>query len=368
MRRSPWGYFGGPSSVALISVALISMGAPTPPRRDFAGRNRRAAASPHRAGQRPQRAGYSSTVCANQPGYDGNTPLQGGSDMNKQFVMGVAFSVLVGSFAKAADIAIAASPPLVSPYTWTGWYIGLNVGYHFNNANDIDTASTNAFAFPGAGGPSLAAASPALSNFSAPGGKNGVTGGLQGGYNWQFTESWLVGIEADNEGVSKKGTSGSVSTVPVAGTLNVLRQGDSISEQHRLPRHRACSLGISFHPHSAAIWNRRPRLRRRQRGDRHHANSPRHDRRFSDGMVRAPVNMRTRVSVGRPAPASSGCSSHAGPPSTVLHYDLGTASYNVNPLVSNAPPFAKPFTTVNTLHSTASFSGNGFLHGVNYKF
>ncbi len=284
--------------------------------------------------------------------------------MNKRFVIGVAFSVLVGGLAEAADLS--APPPLISPFTWTGWYFGLNIGYHFNNTNDIDTASTNTFAFPGAPGPGLATAVTTLSNFSAPGGKNGVIGGIQGGYNWQLAERWLVGIEADNDGVSKKGTSGAVATVPIAGTANTLRQSDSVSSSIDYLGTVRARLGYLFTP-TLLLYG-------------------------TGGLAYGGVNAETGITqtirgtttisptswsgTGKYADTRFGWAAGAGfewmflPRWTTrveyLHYDLGTASYNVNPLVSKAP-VATPF-TVNTVRSTASFSGDIIRTGVSYKF
>jgi outer membrane immunogenic protein len=49
-----------------------------------------------------------------------------------------------------------------------------------------------------------------------------------------------------------------------------------------------------------------------------------------------------------------------------LHYDLGSVSYGVSPLVSNAAA-ASPFTT-NTVQSKTSFAGDVVRAGVNYHF
>jgi outer membrane immunogenic protein len=49
-----------------------------------------------------------------------------------------------------------------------------------------------------------------------------------------------------------------------------------------------------------------------------------------------------------------------------FHYDLGSVTYGLNPLVTNTV-VAAPF-TVNALQSTASFNGDVIRTGVNYKF
>jgi hypothetical protein len=49
-----------------------------------------------------------------------------------------------------------------------------------------------------------------------------------------------------------------------------------------------------------------------------------------------------------------------------VHYDLGSVTYGVGPLVTNAV-VAAPFTS-NALQSATSFSGDVVRTGVNYKF
>jgi outer membrane immunogenic protein len=49
-----------------------------------------------------------------------------------------------------------------------------------------------------------------------------------------------------------------------------------------------------------------------------------------------------------------------------LHYDLGSPTYGLSPLVSNAPG-AKPF-TVNTLSATTPFAGEIIRAAANYHF
>ncbi len=286
--------------------------------------------------------------------------------MNRPFVFGVALSILGGGIASAADISLGAPLPPVPLDIWTGRYIGLNAGYHFDNASDIDTASTNTFAFASAGAVSLATAITTLSTFSAPGGKNGATGGIQGGFNWQLSPSWLVGIEADNQGVTKKGTSGAVSTVPVTGTINTLRQSNSVSSSIDYLGTVRGRFGYLYTP-TLLFYG-------------------------TGGLAYGGVNAETGISqslggtttvsptawsgTGKYADTRFGWVAGAGfewmfiphwtTKAEFLHYDLGSATYNVNPLVSNATA-ATPF-TVNTLQSTASFSGSIVRAGVNYKF
>lgn len=107
------------------------------------------------------------------------------------------FGVGAMSVASAADLPGAGiyegSPAYVpSAYNWTGWYAGVNVGYGFGNGNDAtfgsnDPVGTN-FQQAIASGviPSSLGLDPRR-----------VIGGGQIGYNWQFNNRWVAGLEAD---------------------------------------------------------------------------------------------------------------------------------------------------------------------------
>jgi outer membrane immunogenic protein len=109
----------------------------------------------------------------------------------KHFLIGLmAATALAGGIgaAGAADIApyyrappAAVAVPIAS---WTGFYVGGNVGgaWSSNNALWSPLPSSAAFeAFPVAGNT----------------GGSSVAGGFQAGYNWQFAPTWVVGIEGD---------------------------------------------------------------------------------------------------------------------------------------------------------------------------
>jgi len=124
--------------------------------------------------------------------------------MSKVFVACVALSaVLAGGPAFAADMAVKApSAPLPPPApSWTGWYLGANIGGSFGTTSD-----SVAFAGIPVGGGS--------SNL------DGVIGGGQIGYNWQ-ANTWLFGLEADIQGTSEDG-SGSASETLAAGGPAIL--------------------------------------------------------------------------------------------------------------------------------------------------
>jgi outer membrane immunogenic protein len=93
--------------------------------------------------------------------------------------------------ASAADMPLKAPPPHVAPFSWTGFYLGGNVGYSWGNSD-----STLSFS-DATTGTVLSSAHP---NFAL----DGVIGGAQIGYNYQVT-NWVLGLEADIQASGQKG-------------------------------------------------------------------------------------------------------------------------------------------------------------------
>jgi outer membrane immunogenic protein len=103
----------------------------------------------------------------------------------------VMIALLAGS-ASAADVRVAPAyrgPPAVPAYNWNGFYLGGNLGGHFGQDRISTTTDPNGAFFP-AGAAAIDATSPTTLK------PQGVMGGVQGGYNWQFG-GLVVGAEAD---------------------------------------------------------------------------------------------------------------------------------------------------------------------------
>ena len=117
--------------------------------------------------------------------------------MRKHSLMLLAAAIgLAASQASAADLprkAPAYIPPAPPPVTWTGCYIGANVGGAFGDA------SVN---FPGG-------------EVSSNG--SGFAGGGQIGCDYQFSGGWVVGFRNMFDGTSNK-RSGTIVSGPLAGT------------------------------------------------------------------------------------------------------------------------------------------------------
>jgi outer membrane immunogenic protein len=90
--------------------------------------------------------------------------------------------------ASAADLAFKPSDPVapavVTPFDWTGPYIGLHAGYGWGKEHD--NMSENGV--PPVGIPQTTADSFNLSGF---------VGGVHAGYNYQFANQFVIGVEGD---------------------------------------------------------------------------------------------------------------------------------------------------------------------------
>lgn len=128
-----------------------------------------------------------------------------------------ASAVAFTQVASAADLprkAPAYAPPPPPVYSWTGFYIGANIGGGWGE-RDVhyspnDPASNVIFGDP-------IESPPAGESFKT----SGVLGGLQLGYNWQFNRNWLVGLETDFDWSGMKGSASTTfGTFPITTTVD----------------------------------------------------------------------------------------------------------------------------------------------------
>jgi outer membrane immunogenic protein len=117
-------------------------------------------------------------------------------EMHTRLSAVVAISALLAtgvSASYAADLPVKAPPmaPAVA-FTWTGFYIGANLGGAWSKFDGTSSIAGNAFI-----------ADTTLSGSSSN--TSGVIGGGQVGYNWQFN-NFVLGIEADIQGSSQNRT------------------------------------------------------------------------------------------------------------------------------------------------------------------
>jgi outer membrane immunogenic protein len=106
----------------------------------------------------------------------------------KKLATAIAAIALIGTPAFAADMAVKAPLPEPAPAapTWTGFYVGIDAGWAWGSSNQNFTET------PGVGGGD--AESPL--SFGS-GNQTSAVGGFLGGYNWQVSPVWLIGVEGD---------------------------------------------------------------------------------------------------------------------------------------------------------------------------
>ena len=103
--------------------------------------------------------------------------------MKKQLLLSAAVGALAAVTPAAVTPALAA-PPTPGPYTWTGFYVGANAGYSWGSgAVTYNEAVLGGFGLP--------------SSITGSNNLDGAIGGGQIGYNFQFNNSWVTGLEAD---------------------------------------------------------------------------------------------------------------------------------------------------------------------------
>ena len=109
------------------------------------------------------------------------------------------------SLGHAADLSPAYKLPVkaIAPIaTWTGFYIGGNVGYGWDTGSTgVSARSTDPVLAPALAAILAAGSYPGSLSTSS----KGVIGGGQAGYNWQMSQ-WLVGVETDIQSSGIKGT------------------------------------------------------------------------------------------------------------------------------------------------------------------
>ena len=110
--------------------------------------------------------------------------------MKRVLVAGIA-AAFCGAPAFAADMAVKAQPPPPAPVqSWTGCYVGGNIGYGQQRTSTTDVDSFNVY------GP--------YDMGSDTG--SGAVGGGQVGCDYQFAGNWVVGIEGMFDGADVKGS------------------------------------------------------------------------------------------------------------------------------------------------------------------
>jgi outer membrane immunogenic protein len=124
-----------------------------------------------------------------------------GMNMNRLVLAASAvLSLSVVGSANAADMGMPAMPtkaPIMAPvFNWTGFYIGGNVGGGWGNQSATSTTTSLI----------------GVDTFSGSSTSSGALGGGQIGFNYEFPNQWVIGLEADGDWANIAGTASGCST------------------------------------------------------------------------------------------------------------------------------------------------------------
>jgi outer membrane immunogenic protein len=113
------------------------------------------------------------------------------------------FALGAGGSALAADMAVKAPNPVAPApaYSWTGFYIGGNGGYGWNDPTVTFTPNDSVSQTVTCGG-LFGGTCPPATSFNI----QGALGGLQAGYNYQINQNWVFGVETDFDWSNIRGT------------------------------------------------------------------------------------------------------------------------------------------------------------------
>jgi len=131
-----------------------------------------------------------------------------------------AYGADLGTMRPYAPYAPAA---YISPApSWTGWYLGGNIGYAWGHARS--NANVPGFSVD-TGAPAGVIDIPGFSS-SETSTLNSLTGGFQSGFNWQVAPRWVLGVEADFQRAAQKASQGASDTFASTVLLPDVGAGD----------------------------------------------------------------------------------------------------------------------------------------------
>src|SRR5262249_31682577 len=122
----------------------------------------------------------------------------------KKLATAIAAIALIGTPAFAADMPVKAPPPAPAPvYSWTGFYAGLNAGWSWGKDDTtvsipgpplLITEPPNVNVGPCGIVSSIVCGNLSALTYQEASKLDGGIVGVQIGYNWQATPSWVLGI------------------------------------------------------------------------------------------------------------------------------------------------------------------------------
>jgi outer membrane immunogenic protein len=292
----------------------------------------------------------------------------------------LALALSAGS-ALAADLPSKKAPPYMPPPPpppmWTGFYVGLNAGGTWAESSSINVGSFAGPCDPAFAGcaavPNYSFTSASLASFSLPiGSKGGFIGGGQVGYNWQFANSFVAGIEADIQGIASSNSSASFAGglenpnflgFPVVQTATASRSIDYLGTVRGRLGYLITPTLLAYGTGGLAYGGVRSNVS------------------ISQAVLNDPSLPFAYFGSGAFSDTRVGWTAGGGlewlfwpnwsAKVEYLYYDLGTVTYSVSPLVNiGGPGSAAPGSIFSSAFSQAETRFNGHIvrAGVNYHF
>jgi outer membrane immunogenic protein len=144
--------------------------------------------------------------------------------MLRRILLASAGAMALTGAAFAADLRAPPPPPPPPVFTWTGFYVGINAGYHWGSST-FNFTSTDTSGLAVGGGLGAAQAFGTIPTTGASG-ANGFIGGGQVGYNYQI-DTFVLGLELDIDGATGRDSSSALlSNVPAGFTISTLTQSE----------------------------------------------------------------------------------------------------------------------------------------------
>jgi len=127
-------------------------------------------------------------------------------------------TIALTHLAAAADLPRKAPPAPPPPvYSWTGFYVGGNIGGGWGS-RDISYSGNDPLSRAILTDPTF---DPGFVPLPASFDTSGLIGGLHVGYNWQFNRNWLFGLETDFDWSGMRGSATTINSLGSGITTNV---------------------------------------------------------------------------------------------------------------------------------------------------
>jgi outer membrane immunogenic protein len=114
-------------------------------------------------------------------------------------------AVGLGQNGLAADLLLKTPPAPAAEPSWSGLYLGFHSGWGWAS-NETGTASST-----------FAGSLPPFEPLTFPLNSSGAIAGAQVGYNWQFANRWVFGVEGDASGTGLKASQSAPTFTGLAG-------------------------------------------------------------------------------------------------------------------------------------------------------